>query len=53
MDNRKIIEAAIEALEKHYAETRPDRDIEYTYGYLDAVGFLRDVVTGREHLEKP
>ena len=51
MDNKKTIEAVIAALEQHYAEVGVNKDIEYAYGYMDAVGYLRDLASGRERLD--
>lgn len=35
----------VEAMLEYYAENLKDRSMEYTYGYMDAVGVVRDMLT--------
>ena len=52
-ETKKLLEALIRAMEDHFAKTGGDRTMEYTFGYMDAVGFLRDVATGRAGIAVP
>jgi len=36
-----VIEILIRALEEYYTEYGESRSMEYTYGYMDALGILR------------
>lgn len=42
-EKRKILDEAIRTAEERYEEYAKDRSMEYTYGYFDAVGVLRDL----------
>ena len=40
-------EEILYAMQKFYMEYGKDRDLEYTFGFFDALGVLRDVMEGR------
>ena len=41
-ENKKIIDAAIKALEDYYVENGNNHDLQYTFGYFDALAALKD-----------
>ena len=41
-ENKKIIDAAIQALEDYYVENGQGRDMKYAFGFFDALAALKD-----------
>ena len=41
-ENKKIIDAAIQALEEYYVENGSGRDLKYAFGFFDALVALKD-----------
>ncbi len=46
MGNNHCVEGAISALEKFYLESGRERTMEYTYGFMDALGVVREYLKG-------
>ncbi len=42
VNGKALIEAAIKALEEYYVEYGSGRDIQYTFGFFDALAALKD-----------
>ena len=41
-ENKKVIDAAVKALEEYYVENGQGRDLKYTFGFFDALAALKD-----------
>lgn len=43
MDKRKVIEEVIAAMMEYYHENGREKPMEYTFGFMDALGAVRDM----------
>ena len=43
MDKRKVIEEVIAVMMEYYHENEREKPLEYTFGFFDAIGAIRDM----------